>query len=116
MDDLKKIAFLGIGNMGYPMAINLHKKGYKVTVFDLSADAIARAKAEGLAAATDAISASTSADVVISMLPAAHHVESLYLASSGNTQGLLQQLKSLGQPKLPLMVDCSTISPESASW
>lgn len=105
-----KIGFLGIGNMGYPMALNLHKKGFSVAVFDLSADALSKAKSEGLKTASNAFDAAKDADLVISMLPAAKHVESLYL---GN-EGLLSRLKAQRVSNLPKVVDCSTISPESA--
>ncbi len=109
MDDLKKIAFLGIGNMGYPMALNLHKKGYEVCVFDLSSESLARAKSEGLKTSDSALAASEHSDIIISMLPAAKHVESLYLGEAG----LLTLLKKT-RTKLPFIIDCSTISPESA--
>jgi len=110
MDDLKQIAFLGIGNMGYPMALNLHKKGFRVTVFDLSTDALARAQAEGMATATDAFEAAKNADVVISMLPAAKHAEGLYLGSDG----LLARLKAHRKDRAPKVADCSTTSPDCA--
>jgi 3-hydroxyisobutyrate dehydrogenase len=111
MDVLKKIAFLGTGNMGYPMALNLHKKGFEVCVFDLNPEALARAKSDGLATATDAATATKSAEVVISMLPAAKHVESLYLGPDG----LLSKIKAAqSSSALPKIIDCSTISPESA--
>lgn len=107
---VKKIAFLGIGHMGYPMALNLHKKGFVVSVFDLSKPALERAKTDGLFVADSAKDAAKDAEAVISMLPAAKHVESLYLGQSG----LLQELKSSKKTNLPYIVDCSTISPESA--
>lgn len=107
-----KIAFLGIGNMGYPMVLNLHKKGFAVTVFDLSSDALARARAEGLQTADNAFAAAQNAELIVSMLPAAKHVENLYLGDANN--GLLAQLKGLGRPSLPAVIECSTSSPECA--
>ena len=74
-----QIAFIGLGNMGAPMAINLVKAGHSVKVFDLSADALARVKAEGGHTASSAQDAATGVEVVVSMLPASQHVEALYL-------------------------------------
>ena len=48
MSDLPRIAFVGLGNMGGPMAINLKKAGYDVHAFDLSADAIAKVREQGV--------------------------------------------------------------------
>lgn len=104
-----KVGFLGIGNMGYPMALNLKKKGFEVTAFDLSADALTKAKSEGLKTATTALDAAKFGDVMITMLPAAKHVEALYLGSDG----ILAQLKKLGRTSTKI-IDCSTITPESA--
>lgn len=98
-----KIAFIGLGNMGGPMALNLHKAGHTVTGFDLSDDAIARARDEGLAIAESAEDAVRGAEVVISMLPASQHVEALYLGNG--RPGLLTRL-----PAGTLVIDSSTIS------
>ncbi len=100
-----RVAFIGLGNMGGPMAVNLHKAGYAVSAFDLSADALARVRDAGVAAADSARAAAEGAQVVISMLPASKHVESLYLGDDG----LLAQLAAG-----TLVIDCSTIAPASA--
>ena len=100
-----KVAFIGLGNMGGPMAINLKRAGYTVQAFDLSADAIAKVRAEGVDVAASAREAVQGADVVISMLPASRHVESLYLGDEG--------LIKIIQPGA-LLIDCSTIAPASA--
>lgn len=99
------VAFIGLGNMGGPMAVNLHKAGYKVSAFDLSADALARVSEQGVTAAASAKAAVEGAQIVISMLPASRHVEALYLGEAG----LLGQL-----PAGTLVIDCSTIAPASA--
>ncbi len=104
-----KIAFIGLGNMGGPMAVNLHKAGFAVTATDLSPEARARVAAEGVAVTAAAAEALAGATVVISMLPASRHVEGLYLGDGGNNPGLLA-----GLPAGTRIMDCSTIAPASA--
>ncbi|WP_411729818.1 3-hydroxyisobutyrate dehydrogenase [Paraperlucidibaca sp.] len=99
------IAFIGLGNMGGPMAVNLHKAGFKVTATDLSADARARVAAEGVSVSDSAAGAVSDADVVISMLPASRHVEGLYLGEGGLLASLAASVR---------VIDCSTIAPETA--
>ncbi|MEI6113036.1 MAG: 3-hydroxyisobutyrate dehydrogenase [Burkholderiales bacterium] len=102
---MSKIAFIGLGNMGAPMALNLIKAGHEVAVFDLVApamDPVVKAGARGAKSAADAASG---AQVVISMLPASQHVESLYLGE----EGLLTHIADG-----TLVIDCSTIAPQSA--
>ncbi len=100
------IAFIGLGNMGLPMAANLAKAGHRVSAFDLDADALARARTLGLRVAASAAEAVDGADVVVSMLPASRHVESLFLGSDG----LLERMAHGA-----LAIDCSTIAPASAT-
>ena len=101
-----KIAFIGLGNMGAPMALNLHKAGHAVSGFDLSKDACKRLAGEGLTIAESASAAVAGAEVVISMLPASQHVDTLYFGSAASNQpGLLQQLAAG-----TLVIDCSTIA------
>lgn len=95
-----KIAFIGLGNMGGPMALNLHKAGFNVSGFDLSSAACATLREQGVAIAESALAAATDAEVVISMLPAGQHVEKLYLGGGG----LLSSMKPG-----TLVIDCSTI-------
>ena len=100
-----KIGFIGLGNMGLPMAINLLKAGYEVIGFDLvqaQIDAFAQA---GGKVATSANAAADGVDIVISMLPASRHVEGLYLGEKG--------LLAYANPKT-ILIDCSTISPKVA--
>ncbi|MFD2754130.1 3-hydroxyisobutyrate dehydrogenase [Comamonas terrae] len=99
-----QIAFIGLGNMGAPMAINLVKAGHSVKAFDLSAPALAKVQAEGGQAAASAEEAVKGAEVVISMLPASQHVEGLYLGRGG-TGGLLAHIA-----KGVLVIDSSTIA------
>jgi 3-hydroxyisobutyrate dehydrogenase len=104
----QKVAFIGLGNMGGPMAANLAKAGYPLRAFDLSRSACDQAAAAGIDIASSAVDAVTDADVVISMLPASRHVEALYLGSDSEP-GLLQAIR-----KRSLIIDCSTIAPASS--
>jgi len=99
-----KIAFIGLGNMGGPMALNLHKAGHDVSAFDLSQPARDKLAEGGVAIAADAAACVQGAEVVISMLPASQHVESLYLGN-GQQPGLLPLLAAG-----TLVIDCSTIA------
>jgi 3-hydroxyisobutyrate dehydrogenase len=72
------IAFIGLGNMGNPMAANLVKAGHKVTGFDLVEANLETARANGAAVAASAREAIAGAEVVITMLPAGKHVVSVY--------------------------------------
>ncbi len=97
-----KIAFLGLGNMGGPMAANLIAAGHSVVGFDLSADAVAHAVEHGVSAADSAESAVDDADAVITMLPSGAIVKSVYDA-----------VLSTAAPGT-LFVDSSTISVDDA--
>ncbi|AGU50448.1 3-hydroxyisobutyrate dehydrogenase MmsB [Variovorax paradoxus B4] len=100
-----KIAFIGLGHMGGPMALNLRKAGYAVKAFDLSDEACKKYAAEGLAISTSAAESVADADVVISMLPASAHVEGLFLGSGGSKPGLLDSIRAG-----TLVIDSSTIA------
>ncbi|WP_205527544.1 3-hydroxyisobutyrate dehydrogenase [Halomonas sp. JS92-SW72] len=103
-----KIAFIGLGNMGAPMASNLVKAGHSVTVFDLMESAMQALESEGASRGANAVEAARGAEVIISMLPAGAHVKGLYLGRGGEP-GLLDAVE--GQP---LVIDASTISPDDA--
>jgi 3-hydroxyisobutyrate dehydrogenase len=96
------IAFIGLGNMGGPMAANLVKAGHKVIAFDLVAASRDQAKADGAAIAESSVGAVKGADVVITMLPAGKHVISVWT-------DIVPSIK-----KGALIIDCSTIDVESA--
>jgi 3-hydroxyisobutyrate dehydrogenase len=102
---MSTIGFIGLGNMGGPMAKNLLNAGHQVQVFDLVEASMASVVAEGGTASKSAADAVRGADLVISMLPASKHVEALYLGDAG----LITQLDAD-----TLIIDCSTIAPESA--
>ncbi|MFM5237157.1 3-hydroxyisobutyrate dehydrogenase [Aeromonas veronii] len=103
---MTRIGFIGLGNMGGPMAANLARAGHRVQVFDLVAQNIERAIAAGCIAVGDARQAVTGCEVVISMLPAGEHVRDLWLSEG---QDLLAAL-----PVGALVIDCSTIDVDSA--
>jgi 3-hydroxyisobutyrate dehydrogenase len=77
------IAFIGLGNMGGPMAANLLKAGHQVTVFDLMPAAVAELTTQGASSASSAVEAVDGVDFVISMLPAGKHVEAVYMGENG---------------------------------
>ncbi|MDP2768877.1 MAG: 3-hydroxyisobutyrate dehydrogenase [Giesbergeria sp.] len=99
-----QIAFIGLGNMGGPMALNLQTAGHDVRAFDLSKPACDKLAADGLKIAQDATAAVQGAEVVISMLPASQHVEALFLGRDGQP-GLLGSIA-----KGALVIDSSTIA------
>ncbi len=101
------VGFIGLGNMGGPMAKNLVKAGHAVTVFDLVPEACADLEAAGAAIAASATDAAAGAEYVITMLPAGKHVRATYLGE--NNDGLLSQLDGS-----VTVLDCSTIDAGTA--
>ena len=101
---MSSIAFIGLGNMGAPMALNLVKAGHSLKVYDLAPAAVKTLTDAGAKAAASAADAVQGAEVVISMLPASKHVEGLYLG-----EDLLGKI-----PASALVIECSTIAPDSA--
>lgn len=102
---MARIGFIGLGNMGGPMAANLAKAGHQVAGFDLSADAMKQAEVAGITSADSPSAAVGDAEVVMTMLPAGEHVRALYLGE----EGLLAKA-----PKGSLLIDSSTIDVGSA--
>jgi 3-hydroxyisobutyrate dehydrogenase len=96
------IAFIGLGNMGNPMAANLVKAGHAVQGFDLVPDNLAKAHEHGVTVMANAGAAAKGAEVIITMLPAGKHVVSVYEAIAP------------ALPERTLMIDSSTIDIESA--
>jgi len=88
---MANIAFIGLGNMGGPMAINLVKAGHNVCAFDLSKDALADVVSAGAATASTAQHCVQGVDYIISMLPAGKHVEALYLSESSGLREHINQ-------------------------
>jgi len=102
---MARIGFIGLGNMGLPMAQNLIKAGHQVEGVDVTQAATDKLKAAGGAVAETAKIAAARADVVITMLPAGQHVREVYLGSGGIIENA-----NAGT----LLIDCSTIDVETA--
>jgi 3-hydroxyisobutyrate dehydrogenase len=103
------IGFIGLGNMGAPMAANLVKAGHGVTGYDTNPAALQAMAAAGGKAAASASEAAKGADVVITMLPAGEQVREVWLHQGG-------LIEAVGNAKNanPLLIDCSTIDVDSA--
>ena len=98
-----KIGFIGLGNMGGPMASNLLKAGHELTVFDLVPEAVDSAVSEGATAAGDiATVARSNVELIITMLPAAKHVKTVYLEDDGILANVAKGVH---------LIDSSTIDP-----
>lgn len=100
----RRVAFLGLGNMGGPMAMNLAKV-HRVTVFDPHAAALEAAAAKGLSVATTPAAAVDGCDTVVTMLPASRHAKELYLGAEG-------LLASMSEGSTA--IDCSTIDADTS--
>jgi 3-hydroxyisobutyrate dehydrogenase len=100
---MARIAFIGVGNMGGPMAANLAKAQHQVAAYDLSDKAVAAAVASGAGKAASIADAVKGAEVVVTMLPAGKHVREVYEATVIGAAA-----------KGTLFIDCSTIDVESA--
>jgi 3-hydroxyisobutyrate dehydrogenase-like beta-hydroxyacid dehydrogenase len=100
-----KVGFIGLGTMGKPMAINLLKKGFAVTVYNRTADKAAEVTALGAVAVSTPAEAAQEADVIITMLSNDAVVLEVLLGRSGILGSL-----SAGQT----VIDCSTVSPETS--
>lgn len=95
---MSKIGFIGVGNMGGPMARNLIKAGHEVMAFDLSEALLTSLEKDGATVASSAHDAVQNADIVVTMLPAGQHVHSVYFNDIFDNA-----------PAGILMIDCSTI-------
>ncbi len=100
---MARVGFIGLGNMGGGMAANLAKAGHEVIAFDLSRDALARAKSNGCSIADSAETAVAGVEAVVTMLPAGKHVADVYRSSV-----------LLNAPKTAILMDCSTIDVATA--
>ena len=96
-----RVGFIGLGIMGKPMALNILKAGYDVTVNDLNTESVETLVQAGAVFGTPADMGAT-CDVIITMLPASHHVEQVILGENG-----LLQTATAGT----ILIDMSSISP-----
>jgi 3-hydroxyisobutyrate dehydrogenase len=99
---MRSIGFIGLGNMGLPMAANLLKAGYRVLACDLREEAVQAAVARGAEAAASAAEAARAAEVVITMVPDSPDVEAAYLGPGGVLEGAHAGL---------VAIDMSTVDP-----
>jgi 3-hydroxyisobutyrate dehydrogenase len=102
---MARIGFIGLGNMGLPMAANLVKAGHAVTGFDVVASSLSKFATAGGSAAQSNASAVVGAEVIITMLPAGKEVREVYLSG----EGVLARAA-----RGALLIDCSTIDVETA--
>lgn len=106
---MSTIAFIGLGNMGAPMAENLLSAGFKVQVFDLVKEAVSKLSEKGAKPAESIEQVVKGAQIVITMLPAGEHVRAVYLGDHSGGVGLLNLIEDN-----TFLIDSSTIDPESA--
>ncbi|MCM3699917.1 NAD(P)-dependent oxidoreductase [Paenibacillus macerans] len=99
---MKKIGFIGLGTMGAPMASNLLKQGYEVTVYNRTASKAAALTEQGAAVAASPKEAAAAADIVITMVSNDVSIAAVYEGTDGVLAGLRPGTK---------VIDCSTISP-----
>ncbi len=102
---MAEIGFIGLGNMGGPMAANLIKAGHSLKVFDLSQAAVAKLAGAGVAVTSCASEAAKDVEAVVTMLPAGQHVRDTYFGAQG--------LIAAAAPGC-LLIDCSTIDVATA--
>ena len=102
---MAEIGFIGLGNMGGPMAANLIKAGHNLKVFDLSQAAVAKLAGAGVAVTSSASEAAKDVEAVVTMLPAGQHVRDAYFGPQG--------LIAAAGPG-SLLIDCSTIDVATA--
>tara|TARA_B100000963_G_scaffold215440_1_gene187916 strand:+ start:158 stop:1072 length:915 start_codon:yes stop_codon:yes gene_type:complete len=101
-----KIAFIGVGNMGNPMAENLLKSGKKITVFDVSKETMENAKKKGLNISESIESLiNEEVSIVITMLPEGKNSKEIYLGDNGIIKKVSKDC---------LLIDCSTIDIETS--
>jgi 3-hydroxyisobutyrate dehydrogenase len=105
---MARIGFIGLGNMGGPMVLNLLKAGHTVRAFDLNPAALQAATDAGAIQASSVADAVGDAEFVVTMLPAGQHVRAVWTGPDGVIEALR------GRNDGPLLMDCSTIDVETA--
>ncbi len=102
---MKKIGFVGLGTMGFPMANNLLKAGYEVIIYNRTLEKAEKLGAQGAKVVLTPTEVAKNSDVIFSMLTADRAVEEVVLGENGLVHGLRE-----GQ----IVIDCSTISPNTS--
>ena len=99
---MKKIGFIGLGIMGKPMAKNLIKAGYELTVFDLNSNALEEMVSVGAARGTSSKDVALRTDIILTMLPNSPHVKEVILGKDGVVEGVKEG---------SILIDMSSIAP-----
>lgn len=102
---MARIGFVGLGNMGLPMALNLIKAGHAVAGYDVSPAGLEKLKASGGSTGKSAADLAANSEIVVTMLPAGKDVRAVYLGDGG--------IVAAAKPGT-LLIDSSTIDVESA--
>lgn len=105
INDTSSIGFIGLGQMGAPMVRSLLKAGRKVCVFDINPQAVAESVAHGAIAVESVASLAAQSTLIVTMLPSPAHVRAAFLEDDG----ILAHAA-----KGSVVVDCSTIDPDTA--
>ncbi|KAK2717773.1 hypothetical protein QYM36_006534 [Artemia franciscana] len=103
MSSRSKVGFIGLGNMGGPMALNLVRKGHPVVVYDVFPESMTQLTDEGAIMVHHPAEVAEKADRIITMLPTSAHVKEVYQGE----QGVFKSAKTGS-----LLIDCSTIEPD----
>ena len=102
---IKNVGFIGIGNMGKPMVLNLIHAGYRIKAFDIIGSAMDAAVEGGAQAASSTKDAGMGVDAVVTMLPSGKHMRDVYLGEAGVIAAAAEST---------LLIDSSTIDVETA--
>src|SRR6476661_7787754 len=114
MPENGSVAFLGLGHMGGPMALNLVRAGYRVTGFDVVPAAMEAARVQGVPVAATAVEALAGADVVLTMFPSGRHVLDAYRGNPGHPGQPGEPGLLAAAPPGTMFLDCSTINVDEA--
>ncbi|KAG6554178.1 hypothetical protein Mapa_004094 [Marchantia paleacea] len=106
-NNFQNVGFIGLGNMGSHMAVNLLKAGHSLCVHDRSDAAMQFLVEQGASKAKSPHELAERSDVIITMLPASSHVEEVYTGANG----LLSEVQGI---RPSLLIDCSTIDPQTS--
>jgi 3-hydroxyisobutyrate dehydrogenase len=98
----QNIGFIGLGTMGKPMALNLMKAGYLLTVYDINPKPVEELKEKGASAAQSSKEVASRSEIIITMLPKSEHVEAAVLEAGGVLDGAKEGA---------VVIDMSTIDP-----